>query len=179
MKKNERKRTSILVLAICALLIVVSVAGTYAYYVADIANDEGTNVTLKAKTLSVIFTDGKDISLVDVLPGQKFVKTFTVKNTGTNTVKYDVSIINVLNELNNKNELVYTLEKGTDKVADGLAYPSADAVIADDMNIAAGATDSYILTIEYLNTNSSQNKDMGKTIKGVLNITDVVEVKNS
>lgn len=177
-KKNNQKdaKRGIISIVIMMLTILIAVAGSYAYYIATIDNTNEVSVIVKSKTLGITFNNGSNFNFDNILPGAKFIKTFTVTNTGTKEMSMDVTLTDVVNQLTNKNEFTYEI-KYKDQTLNG-EMPSSDANLATNVVIAPDEVITFTLTMEYMNTNSSQNVDMNKVVAGTINVTNVVETGN-
>ncbi len=172
----ESKKKTVLTTVIALLLILIAVAGSYAYYMVAINNDDAVSVNITAKDLGITYSDGAEIVREGILPGTTIVKTVTVTNTSTAAITFDLQLIDVLNELDNQDELKLHYEiEATSTVSPDVNYPSATTTIINDYELAVDEAVTVKVYVEYLNTNSSQNIDMDKTITGTLNITDVKE----
>lgn len=177
MKENNKNRP--LVLIICMLLVLIAAVGSYAYYVAQITGDDFNSAVVTTKKLGIIYNDGKDISLAGVLPGQTFIKTVTVENTGNKTMSYDLALIDVTNTLGRQQDLVYSIAgsgMATTVNVTNQQFPNANGNLISDMEIAPGETHTYTITIVYTNEAFDQGDDMDSTVTATLNIADVKEV---
>lgn len=177
-KKSNPKdaKRNLITVVITMLVILVAVAGSYAYFIVSVDNTDSASVTVEAKTLGVHFDNGSSFEFNDILPGAKFIKTFTISNTGSKEMVLDIKVIDVINELVNKDELVCELAYKDESIVG--VFPSRDSYIAGNIVIAPDEEITFTLTMEYLNTSSSQNVDMNKTIAGTINITNVTETGN-
>src|SRR5574344_1495059 len=91
---------------ILAFVFIASVSFTYAYFSAGITgNDTATDQIVTTGTLELTYTDGPQIEMNLIEPGNSISKTFSVKNTGTFDVYYKISWNDYVNTIQS-NELV-------------------------------------------------------------------------
>lgn len=80
--------TSILLLITIALVLI---GMTYAFFSADIiGNEDATNNVIEAGILRIELEDTEVINIENALPGVSETKTFTVENTGTVAITYNI-----------------------------------------------------------------------------------------
>ena len=109
MKKKENR---ILILSILGtlLLLSIAVAGSYAYFVANVSGNKDTNnVVVTNGVMALEYKDGDEITLANAVPGNSVTKTFTVKNTGNVSTNYTIYFSELSNKFVDKTDLVYTL----------------------------------------------------------------------
>ena len=109
MKKKENR---ILILSILGtlLLLSIAVAGSYAYFVANVSGNKDTNnVVVTNGVMSLEYKDGDEVSLTNAVPGSSVSKTFTVKNTGNVSTNFTIYFSELSNKFVDKTDLVYTL----------------------------------------------------------------------
>src|SRR5574344_72881 len=153
----KNKTTSIILIMICLILILSGLS--YAYFLATTnGNDDAKNTTINTATLSLLYTDGEEINVDNIIPGDSITKTFKVQNTSTIATKYTIYLSELVNNFVDKSDLVYTLTSG-----DGGAniveskMPVESSAIASNVDIAYGATHNYVLKITFLNKNIAQD----------------------
>lgn len=200
MKTMDQVKKRIITSMVSILLLIITLFGiTYAYFVANVkGNDEKKSITAKAGKLELTYGDGNGVLEVGefLQPGNtvKFKnsnneivdqKTFTVTNTGTATVpSYEVILENVVNELENYEDLTYTLTctsyinygEDTQEISgtcDGNedTFPKTNGLLAIN-SIDEGVTHYYVLKLHYAETNTDQSNDMKKNIVAKINIQD-------
>ncbi len=164
------------IIVIIILLIVVSIIAytSYAYYTID-ANLGDSNATISTKELEVEFSDDNVIDVSGILPGATIIKQFSVSNTGTDSVSYGLAFYDVINNLENKNDLVYTLSSTNNGgvVSSSTLFPTQDGFLINNINIDDGVTQEYTLTISYLNQSYDQSIDMNKLATATIKLVDV------
>lgn len=175
MEKKDNKRIIAIVLLL-VLTIAIVISSSFAYY--EILRNHGSsNVSAKARTLAIKFTDGDTIILDKVLPGQKVVKNFTVENIGDVPVNYSISLKDVINQFERKSDIVFSLT-GTNGAAtiNNKVFPKSDDIISKNVLINAGVIQEYTMTIEYINQSMDQSVDMTKKLSAVIQILDKDEM---
>ena len=192
---NRRQKIIVSVTGIFIVLLIL-VGLTYAYFLTKIkGNDNDKSVSINTADLKLEYSDINDIlvSEENVEPGNSWTKTFAVTNNGNKTVtNYGVSLENIENGLERKEDLVYTLTctqytkatyKVENKVASGTTsgtcngvssettYPSVGTILVEN-SIDTDKVQAYTLTVTYKETNTDQSVDMNKRFSGKVNIVD-------
>ena len=169
-----KKRIKIIL--IITILLLIFISGSYAYFntMLDKPNNNAT-ASVATKTLKVLYVDGAVINLDGLLPGQKVIKTFSVENIGNATTSYNLSFIDVINELSRKSDLVYSLTStnGGYSLNEAATFTYHDYTFAQNVSIASGVKQEYTLTIEYKNLAEDQSVDMGSKIAVTINVTEL------
>ena len=176
MKKKENR---ILILSILGtlLLLSIAVAGSYAYFTANVTGNKDTNnVVITNGVMSLEYKDGDEINLANVVPGNSVTKTFTVKNTGNVATNYTIYFSELSNKFVDKTDLVYTLTSsdGGKNVAQ-TQVPDSNEAMVSNYAIDAGKTHTYILTITFLNKDENQNDNMGVSFSTKVSINETKE----
>ena len=176
MKKKENR---ILILSILGtlLLLSIAVAGSYAYFVANVSGNKDTNnVVVTNGVMSLEYKDGDEINLANAVPGNSVTKTFTVKNTGNVATNYTIYFSELSNKFVDKTDLVYTLTSsdGGKSVAE-TQVPSKNDAMVSNYSIDAGKTHTYTLTIKFLNKDENQNDNMNVSFTTKIGINESVE----
>ena len=71
-------------------LFLATVSFTYAYFTATIVNKDVKDQVVQTGTLELTYTDGPEIIIQNMKPGNTIAKTITVKNTGSLEAKYNI-----------------------------------------------------------------------------------------
>ena len=176
MKKKENR---ILILSILGtlLLLSIAVAGSYAYFVANVSGNKDTNnVVVTNGVMSLEYKDGDEINLANAVPGSSVSKTFTVKNTGNVATNYTIYFSELSNKFVDKTDLVYTLTSsdGGKNVAQ-TQVPSKNEAMVSNYAIEAGKTHTYTLTITFLNKDENQNDNMNVSFTTKVTINETKE----
>ena len=98
MKNKNYKKWLIIIIVIA---VIVAIAGfSYAYYGSSIflATDLPQTV-VKSPYLNLNYSETNSIVINEVLPGQQVIKKFSVTNTGTGNITYQIFLTDVYNEL--------------------------------------------------------------------------------
>lgn len=172
--EDNKKKTIFISIITVALFIVAIISVSYAFFTAKVKN-EGTGKTetsLSTANISLNFQDGPELNYPNMIPGDSFTKTFTLKNTGDKAVNYKVVIQEVENTFISKGDIAISLKEGS-TVLKNTTFPSTTSAISDTITIQPNVTKSYTLTITYNNTAADQTPDMGKVISGKLFIEEV------
>ena len=165
-----------------ALLLLLTIGLSYAYFSASISgNENAKNVVVEVGTLSLVYTDGPEIKAQNIKPGWSTTKEVSVKNTGTLDTNYNVIWQSLTNEIIN-NEIVIsatcqrlnsagTVEGTCESISQAAI---SDMTIAKRVSIESGITHKYTFTILFKETNADQNTNQGKKFNGVLGIEEYI-----
>lgn len=172
------------------IVVMLALLGlTYGYYLTNIYGNTNTNsISITTADLKLSYGDGTgELIARGVMPGDEITnKTFTVTNDGTNDIsEYTVALVSILNNFTYKSDLelsISCLSSIDNKVCDGFAlyyedniykevYPSINSELFS-LGIKKGETHTYTLIIDYLYQDFDQSDDMGKTLKGKVQVFD-------
>jgi len=173
----EKKSRKSIVIGITSLFLVmlILVGLTYAYYRTRIIGNNSTDpsISVVSKKLEIKYKDGNSTMNMEGLiePGFEYTKTFTVENTGDDTVGYVLYLEDVVNEYTRTQDWTYEITcspncNGTDGYVE---YPTLSEKLLDN-EIASKTTQTYNVTIKYANSEDDQSDDMGATLEGKFNI---------
>lgn len=73
-----------------AFIFLASVGFSYAYFSNAITNKDVKDQVVETGTLQLTYTDGPEINIQNMKPGNTITKTITVKNTGSLEAKYNI-----------------------------------------------------------------------------------------
>ena len=160
-------------------LFLATVGFSYAYFTTTLVNKDVKNQIVETGTLQLTYTDGAEIVMSNIKPGDTFTKEINVKNTGTLDASYNL----VWQELNNeitKDEMVMSLicerlnsDGEVDGTCNGLDETSIGSnIIKRGIYIEPSVTHKYVVTIKFLNINESQDYNQGKKFSGVLGVNE-------
>ena len=159
-------------------------------------NDNEKSISVTTANLILEYADVNDELITDsaVEPGKSWTKTFVATNKGNKAVTYGVALENIVNTLERKDDLVYTLDckqysktgfsiDKTNKTVTGTisgtcnsvttetTFPSIGTIIVQN-EIADDKAQVYTLTITYKEMNVDQSVDMNKTFSAKANLVD-------
>ena len=156
-----------------AFIFLASVGFSYAYFSNAITNKDVKNQVVETGTLQLTYTDGPEINIQNMKPGNTINKTITVKNTGSLEAKYNIIWQKLINEITNDEMLIEGTCTSSNGTCDSIvSSPISDKNIKKNISIASGVTHTYNLTITFKETNTSQNYNQGKKFNGVLGIEE-------
>ena len=193
----SRKQRIIVSVTGIFLVLLILVGLTYAYFLTKIkGNTNSKSISVTTANLLLEYADVNDELITDsaVEPGKTWTKTFVATNKGNKTVTYGVALENVVNTLERKQDLVYTLDckqysktgfsiDKTNKTVTGTisgtcngvsaetTFPSIGTILVQN-DIADDKAQVYTLLVRYKETNTDQSVDMNKTFSAKANIVD-------
>ncbi len=167
------KSKIILSIIIVAITILMGI-GTYAFFTADIqGNIENNNIVQKTGSLSIEYIEGQNIVGEGIEPGWNGTKTFTIKNTGTLPVSYDIVFADVMNTFIN-DEVIYS---GTCKSSQTSCKNINQGIVAEEeffisqnINIEPNEEHSYEIKIEFIETGENQDYNNHAELSGKISI---------
>jgi len=181
--KNNRRK--IFVLGLCAITIVLaSTIGTYAYFMTNLGREEKQELTVTTGKLALVFEDNSDGINAALSLGESVTKEFKIRNTGTQDVTTNMLFSEMINTYMEES-LSYRLEYKTS--VDGewsnvetsnnnvpQSRKSAEKNLATNLNIPAGVTYYYKLTITFNDLDINQNEDIGAIFTSKFKIGEAI-----
>ena len=145
---------------------------TYAYFYADATYISKTNTVLHSQELSLKFKGTNEVlNCLNIIPGDKCIKTFEVENTSNVETFYNIYMEDVTNEFNS--DLVYTLKEGSTEIITETVAPETAVgknYVKTGITIPAGSTKEYTLVLEFKYTTANQNILQGKEFRTTVGI---------
>ncbi len=188
-----KKKTMVIVSIVGIIIVLLALIGlTYAYFLTRIqGNINNKSISLTTADVSVEYYEGNGLVTLDkMMPGDKFTKTFNVKNTGTSEGEYAISLLNVENELEYFKDLTYVIKRNGTTIKEGI-FPASDRKIVYKETISPsvnnectkdnGCINEYELIVTYINRDYNQSIDMNKKVGALVQIEnkeDVIEISN-
>ena len=190
---KPRKNTVVLVVFAVVTLLIAIIGATFAFFTVNLTgNDSATSLIIKTATLGIMFGDGDEIFINNLMPGDPRLydsgddnyampKIFTIQNTSTVSLKYTVSWIDIFNDFDEGHDLTYEVTGSSSmgmlgnpgSITAGTSVPSANGVMMSSITILSGEVHTYELMLAFPNTSSNQNAQQGKTFAGKLQISEV------
>ena len=192
------KKQKIIVSVVGITIVLLTLLGlTYAYFLTRIqGNTNDKSISVTTANLILEYADVNDELITDsaVEPGKSWTKTFVATNKGNATVTYGVALENIVNTIERKDDLVYTLDckqysktgfsiDKTNKTVTGTisgtcnsvttetTFPSIGTIIVQN-EIADDKAQVYTLLVTYKEMNVDQSVDMNKTFSAKANLVD-------
>ena len=165
------KNTMFLCLIGIALISIFMMYSTYAYFTVDISG-EGKGIVLSTfdKNTTIIYNDTSNVSMVNAYTGDEIIKTFSIENTSNYLLYYDIILKNVVNNFENKDDLVYTLQSNGAAKREVSVIPSKEESIASDILIKPHEKHEYKMTITFVKRNTDQSANMNKTFSSNIGV---------
>ena len=189
MIKNKRLINIFIILIIVTSLLGV-IGFTYSYFTLEI-DGTGKDIVMSTGDLRLEYLDDIELKLEDAFPGDTVRKKIIVKNVGSKKVNYNFYWNKVINTIDNF-ELHVIMECKSYKnygesnqeevgTCDRIyrAVPYSDTIISKSLKknieIDAGITQEYNLTLRFDNKNYNQNSNLNKTFTGQISIEEYIE----
>ena len=173
----KNKKQIVIATSVLVVTTILLLGLTYAYYKTRInGNTKDKSISITSKKLEITYGDGNGVisPTEKIEPGYTVTKTFTVENTGDQTLSYSIKLDNVTNTFTRTEDWTYVLKKGDTEVSSGV-LPTNETYIINTVSIDSKTTDSYSLVITYANlTDVDQSIDMGKELSLRVNIDEAV-----
>ena len=185
---NRKQRIIVSITGIFIVMLAL-VGLTYAYYLTRITGNEAEkSISVTTANLELRYDDAsEDIILDGAMPNTTRTKTFTVTNNGNAKVTdYQVYLENVVNELERKDDLVYTLtcetndetnSPCTNEIEEETTFPSINGTVLTN-SLDTDDVHTYTLTLTYKEMNVDQSVDMNKKISAKINIYDKNDIED-
>ena len=193
----NRKQKIIVSITGIFLVLMILVGLTYAYFLTKITGNTNTkSISVTTANLILEYADINEELISDstVEPGKSWTKTFVATNKGNKAVTYGLALENIVNTLERKDDLVYTLDckqysktgfsiDKTNKTVTGTisgtcnsvttetTFPSIGTIIVQN-EIADDKAQVYTLLVTYKEMNVDQSVDMNKTFSAKANLVD-------
>ena len=166
-----------LILVVAFLILSLVTVSSFAYFSASVqGNDNAYDTVITTGEMALMLNDGEQISLNNTIPGDSITKEFSVKNTGTVETTYDVYFSELLNEFEDKNDLVYKLESSNGCAdSDEKVFPSRageESKFISACSINPNQIHNYILTITFKDDGTNQDDNKGKSVISKISVNE-------
>ena len=163
-------------------LFLATVTFSYAYFTATLVNNNVKDQVVQTGTLELTYTDGPEIVMNNIKPGNTITKEISVKNTGTLDTSYNLVWKELINEITNDEMVIEAtctrlnssgVEEGTCESLS--STPIKRIKIKENVLVESNITHKYNITITFKETNAEQNYNQGKNFTGTLGINEYVD----
>lgn len=167
----KNKKTILYVLVMIGLLL--SIGLTYSWFNAKIENLNSKEQIVTTGSIKLTFEDNDEVSMDGMMPGKTISKTFTVRNTGMETVNFNLIWETLENTVQN-DELVMEIRctrLNSNDVEEGVCAglsktPISDKNIKNRISISPGVSYKYDVVITFIDTNEVQDYNFDSTFLG-------------
>lgn len=206
MDKEKGDGNTILLTVIgVATLLVALVGATFAYFSTQVNNESNQSMSISTAAPVGLQYLGQKFELTNIIPGTTNTEDqgrFTVTNPGTSTVdqQYDLELVideNTLNNTDGDGQLLLSITNTTagtvkkigdatnvKEITNGLEWDLTDGAnvpnkyqFVDDKRIGIGQTDTYQMTLNFVNLDKPQDNNQGKSFRAHIDLTNPVSVK--
>ncbi len=186
-----KKKTKI-ILIVCSIIIILIISFSFTYaYLNGIVKGNTKEISIKSKDLLITFNGGNNITASNIYPGNTIEKTFTIVNSGSDQINYNLAWYKINSTFEN-NELVYYIDcKSYSKyVSSGSSENVLNGTCTDYNNeeqplpkgtknigivnndIPKGYTHEYTLTLKYLDYSSMTHQNSDATFSADIYVND-------
>lgn len=181
-EEKEEKRKIFLLIALFFLIFSISFAGaTFSYlsYKKSIENKnsnntlEGGETDQNYKDLTIVFNAGTEFIAEDVEPGWESTtpKDFSITNSSSVNAQYNIEFIDIQNEFTDIQNLRYSIKCNGEYILTDQVVPLQNQVVLKNQEVKAHSTNNYEIYFKYIETNTDQTYDSGKTYKLSVNVS--------
>ena len=172
----DKKKVFVVLVSAFVIMICLTYQGTYSYFTATVegtGNRENNESTGQTDTLeNLILSEGSNVVSNAMIPGDSVTYRFTVQNPNNIDVCFNLLWSNTSNTFINQKDLVVKLEKSDGIVlVNNKQFPATNSGTTELLlgtSIKASTTETYTLTVTYLNTDEDQTADMDKSFSGTI-----------
>lgn len=206
MEKDKRNNRMILLIIGVATVLIALIGATFAYFTAIISyqNSPQSVTVTTVEVQGVVYTATDTLTLINAIPDnvRKDEKTFTISNPNSAAlIVYDLKLKQDLNEFTlekdsndeiildendepvSANQLVLTLSGGqmTGSKQFDLTNgeDTSDITLVEGVRLSSNATDSYTVTIQFLEINRAQDNNQGKSFVGHIDVSQKIETQTA
>ena len=152
----EKRNTVLLTIIAVATLLVAIVGATFAYFSASITETDKTQTNIKAAQLGIVFDGTQEIEALSIEPGWSAQKKFTVENTSSYDMTYDINFTGVANNFVNTNDLTASGTAVYVQGSNGQTHSGDVKMVAIDATSVSGTqydfalpnNNSYVLPVD-------------------------------
>lgn len=183
MNNTANKKDFFYIIVLILTFITVIIGATFALYVFIFSQKEGTSAVYTG-TLSIEYLSGEIINFNLLYPTEKpsidtekniYKNNFKVTNTGSLDSLIDIGIEISENEFSNET-LRYSLYNDEGEVAEGYVEGITTSKIASNIKLESNKTANYTLLIWIAENGENQNKEMKKTLTGLIKVDAAQEI---
>lgn len=178
MNNTADKKDIFYIVVLILTFITVIIGATFALYAFIFSQEEGTSAVYTG-TLSIEYLSGEIIKFNRLYPTEKpsitetenvYSNNFRVTNTGSLDSVLTILIDIKENQFSN-NTLKYSLyNKDKIELAEGYIEGKKTVTLANNIVLKNNTTEEYKLIVWIAETGENQNKEMKKTLSGVIQV---------
>lgn len=179
MLEKIKKRNRICISIVGSILVFFLLVGfSYAYYSAHTKKVNETETMIRTEEMNLIYTGVKEVTSPNMIPGEKFTKTFTVENESKTKTTFNIYMEDVENEFNT--DLVYTLIDEDNNIVKEDIMPltkEGKTYLKTSIEIEGKELKEYTMKIEYKYfENKDQSENKGASFTGTIGIDTEMNV---
>ncbi len=178
---SENKKTLIISIIAVVVFIASIAAVSFAFYTTTTKTETGDNLehSVITENVETSLTEDNVVQIENMIPGDTFTKTFSVKSSVN--LSYHIAISDITNTFTSTGDITYDLKENGVSIGSG-TFPTSQTGGEGSVNlntnlitINGGETKNYTLTVTYKNTAEDQRADMGKKISGKIYLRSATE----
>lgn len=167
---NSRKKIIILLSSLAVLFIII-LGISYAYYATEVNGNASTDpsLTLKSGYLKITYIDGQEFIPANqdgtIEAGKAYAKTFKVRNNGIKEAYYEIWLKDVINPFVRTQDWTYSIAIDGVTIIENVQIPTMDSEILSARSLAVDAEEEITLYVTYANSTEDQTVDMNKSLE--------------
>ncbi len=187
-----------------ATLLVALVGATFAYFSTQVNNESNQSLSITTAAPAGLQYVGQKFEMTNILPGSENTDeqgTFTVENPGTIAQTYDLTLKvdedtlvttdgakQLLLSITSTNATVAKVgtETNVETISNGLQWDMTDGAevmaspnfqFVKTQRIEGGQTQTYLLKLNFVNLDTAQDTNQGKSFRAHVDLSNAVSVK--
>ena len=126
------------------------------------------------KSTSIIYNQSNELNLINLVPGQQIIHSFTITNNFSNSTIYSIKWYNVVSNWNESHpeELVYSLSCTNGEQLQETIMPTSNdnLTILEKLELKTNKTNTCTITITFKSTGLDQAYNFNKSFKGTYKV---------
>ncbi len=165
---KKYKTTLLLMLLIIGIISISFFSYAYIYPMLK-GNSSADTITLGSKEITI--TNAIVLEELSLEEGDTITKSFTITNTGNQSITFDIVWLSLINSYNNKDVMIY--KNSIDNTEKEVPQTGRNIPILKNQTLTSNSSITYTFTFENKESSRNQNINQGKTISG--NIMPIIE----
>ncbi len=191
--REEKSRKTYYTLVICMILVLATILfASFSYYRVYRSGNVKKNLELNVENetgdkdpdssqINTIDTytikydsNGATYNINDIRPGWSSgeAQTFSIENSGSYAIGYDILWTNITNTLEHPENLVYTISRNGTVIKSNVELPTKEEYMLKDETVGPNEKNTYVLSYQFVDNGQDQSVDRGKNFSANFEITN-------